>query len=266
MSSSPDEFKMPLTAHLEELRWRLIKALVGIGVAFIAAYQFADLLFAFLTQPLYSARLPLGDNPGHSVNLIGTGVVEAFFTKLKVALIAGIFLSSPVSFYQLWRFVAPGLYPHEKRYALPFVFFASFFFVAGAAFCYAFVLPVGYRFFLEQYANIGVRPELRISEYLSFTARMLLAFGVTFELPVVTFFLARAGVVTHRTMLGYWRYAVVGIFIVAAVLTPGPDVASQLLMATPLLVLYGASIGVAYVFGRPRAVAAEAATDAASYL
>ncbi|GIW43580.1 MAG: Sec-independent protein translocase protein TatC [Candidatus Binatia bacterium] len=252
MAASPDDVRMPLTAHLEELRWRLIKALVGIGAAFLLCYQFAELLFGFLTQPLYSASFLGGDNPGHSVNLIGTGVVEAFFTKLKVALIAGVFLSSPVTFYQLWRFVAPGLYPHEKRYALPFVFFASFFFVAGAAFCYQLVLPVGYRFFLDQYATIGVRPELRISEYLSFTARMLLAFGATFELPVMTFFLARAGVVTHRTMLGYWRYAVVGIFVSAAVLTPGPDVASQLLMATPLLVLYGASIGVAYVFARPR--------------
>ncbi|GBD27123.1 Sec-independent protein translocase protein TatC [bacterium HR30] len=263
MSTSPDDVKMPLTAHLEELRWRLIKALLGIGAAFLICYQFADLLFAFLTQPLHAARLLQTPNPGHGVNLIGTGVVEAFFTKLKVALIAGVFLSSPWSFYQLWRFVAPGLYPHEKRYALPFVFFASFFFVAGAAFCYALVLPVGYRFFLDQYATIGVRPELRISEYLSFTARMLLAFGATFELPVITFFLARAGAVTHKTMLGYWRYAVVGIFIAAAVLTPGPDVASQLLMATPLVLLYAASIGVAYVFGRPRVTATNAAPERA---
>lgn len=243
-----DELKMPLTAHLEELRWRLIKALIGIGVAFTLCYQYADLLFAFLTLPL--TDITLAANPGHSLSLIGTGVVEAFFTKLKVALIAGVFLSSPVTFYQLWRFVAPGLYPHEKRYALPFVFFASFFFVAGAAFCYQLVLPVGYRFFLDQYSSIGVRPELRVSEYLSFTSRLLLAFGVTFELPVVTFFLARAGVLTHRHMLAYLRYTILLIFIVAAVLTPGPDVASQLLMAAPLLALYIVSIGVAFVFAR----------------
>lgn len=248
-----DDLKMPLTAHLEELRWRLIKALVGIGAAFALCYQYADLLFAFLTAPL--TQITLAANPGHPISLIGTGVVEAFFTKLKVALIAGVFLSSPVTFYQLWRFVAPGLYPHEKRYALPFVFFASFFFVAGAAFCYQLVLPVGYRFFLEQYGSIGVRPELRVSEYLSFTSRMLLAFGVTFELPVITFFLARAGVLTHRHMLHYLRYAILLIFILAAVLTPGPDVASQLLMAAPLLVLYAVSIGVAFVFGRRQAAA-----------
>jgi sec-independent protein translocase protein TatC len=149
-------------------------------------------------------------------------------------------------------FVAPGLYDQEKRYARPFVFFATIFFILGAAFCYYVVFPVGYRFFIEEYLTIGVSPSIRISEYLSFTARMLLAFGVTFELPVVTFFLARVGLVTHHTMLRYLRYAVLFIFIIAAVLTPGPDIASQLLMAGPLLVLYGLSIGVAYVFAKPR--------------
>lgn len=250
------DVKMPLTAHLDELRWRLIKALSAIGVAFIACYNFADLLFEFLTRPLLS--LNLGDNPGSGgsaadvVHLIGTGVVEAFFTKLKVSLIAGVFLASPVILYQIWQFVVPGLYHHEKRYARPFAFFGTFFFVSGAWFCYAMVLPVGYRFFIEQYATIHVSPEIRISEYLSFTARMLLAFGVTFELPVITFFLARFGIVTYHMMLGYTRYAILVIFIVAAMLTPGPDMASQLLMAGPLLVLYVLSIGVAYVFGKPR--------------
>jgi sec-independent protein translocase protein TatC len=159
-------------------------------------------------------------------------------------------------------FVAPGLYDQEKRYARPFVFFATLFFLLGAAFCYRVVLPVGYRFFIDEYATIGVAPSIRISEYLSFTARMLLAFGVTFELPVVTFFLARLGVLTHRTMLGYFRYAVLGIVILAAVLTPGPDIASQMLMAGPLLILYVLSIGIAYVFARQPAAAAESVDDA----
>jgi sec-independent protein translocase protein TatC len=147
--------------------------------------------------------------------------------------------------------VAPGLYDSEKRLAVPFSIAASTFFVLGASFCYALVFPVGFRFFLEEYVSIGVAPQLRISEYLSFVTRMLLAFGITFELPVVTFFLARLGVVTHRTLLGGLRYAIVVIFVVAAVLTPGPDVASQLLMAAPLLVLYAASILVAFLVGRP---------------
>ncbi|MGD9765345.1 MAG: twin-arginine translocase subunit TatC [Candidatus Binatia bacterium] len=240
------DVKMPLTAHLEELRWRLIKSLLAIAVAFAALYNFADVLFEVLTRPL----LALHEGP---VEIIGTGVTEAFFTKLKVSFIAAVFIASPVLFYQAWMFVAPGLYDQEKRYARPFVFFATLFFLLGAGFCYEVVFPVGYQFFLAEYAAIGVTPNIRISEYLSFSARMLFAFGMTFELPVVTFFLARIGLVTHQTMLRYLRYAILAIFVLAAVLTPGPDIASQLLMAGPLLLLYVLSIGVAYVFAKPRA-------------
>lgn len=235
---------MPLTAHLEELRWRLIKSLAALALAFVVTYNVADPLFVFLTAPL------LDQNPGSQ--LIGTGVTEAFFTKMKVALIAAVFAASPVLFYQAWKFVAPGLYEREKHYVRPFVFFATIFFVTGAAFCYYVVFPVGYRFFIDQYESIGVSPSIRISEYLSFSARMLLAFGATFEMPVVTFFLARMGLVSYKSMLAYGRYAVLIIFIVAGVLTPGPDVASQLLMAGPLLVLYALSIGVAYMFSTAR--------------
>jgi sec-independent protein translocase protein TatC len=249
------DVKMPLTSHLEELRSRLIKALIAIGIAFIAVYNFSDVLFAILTRPL----LAMQEGP---VELIGTGVTEAFFTKLKVSFIAAVFLASPVLFYQAWMFIAPGLYNEEKRYARPFVVFATFFFILGAGFCYQVVFPVGYRFFLEEYATIGVSPSIRISEYLSFTARMLLAFGITFELPVVTFFLARMGVVTHRTMISYLRYAILFIFIIAAVLTPGPDIASQMLMAGPLLILYVISIGVAYFFARQPAAATTSEVEA----
>jgi sec-independent protein translocase protein TatC len=246
--------RMPLTAHLEELRWRIVRALVAVAIAFGVCYWFADALFAFLIRPLAALR------PDQAL-VIGTGVTEAFFTKLKVSFIAAVFLASPVMFFQAWRFVAPGLYDSEKRLALPFAIAASFFFVLGAAFCYSLVFPVGFEFFLAEYASISVAPQIRISEYLTFASRMLLAFGVTFELPVVTFFLARIGVVTHRTLLGMGRYAIVVIFIVAAVLTPGPDVASQLLMAAPLLVLYALSIGVAWFVARP--APAVAATDTA---
>ncbi len=244
--------EMPLTAHLEELRWRMVRAIIAVGIAFAFVYTVADQLFELLTWPLLA--LQLGE-----VELIGTGVTEAFFTKLKVSFIGALFVASPVIFYQGWMFVAPGLYDHEKRYARPFVFFATLFFLLGATFCYIVVFPVGYRFFLAEYATIGVSPAIRISEYLSFTARMLLAFGLTFELPVVTFFLARLGAVTHRTMIHYLRYAILFIFITAAVLTPGPDIASQLLMAGPLFVLYVLSIGVAYVFAVERPAPAPAA-------
>ena len=244
--------RMPLTAHLEELRWRLVRALGALGVAFGVCYAYAEDLFRFLIRPLASLK------PDQML-VIGTGVTEAFFTKLKVSLIAALFVASPIIFYQMWRFVAPGLYDNERRLALPFALAASVFFIVGAGFCYLLVFPVGFRFFLEQYSSIEVAPQIRISEYLSFASRMLLAFGITFELPVVTFFLARLGVVTHRTLIGWSRYAILVIFVVAAILTPGPDVASQLLMAGPLLILYILSIGVAYVVARPAEAQAPAA-------
>jgi len=240
-----DELKMPLTAHLEELRWHIIKSLVAIGIVFIPCYAFADHLLTFLARPLFQT------NPG-SPSLIGTGIAEAFFAKLKVSFIAGIFGASPVVLYQVWQFVAPGLYKSEKRYVLPFILFGSFFFMAGAGFCHAVVLPVAYAFFLEQFGDIGVEPALRISEYLTFTSRMLLAFGLTFEMPVLAFFFARTGLLGYKTLVRFSRYAILAIFIAAAVLTPGPDVASQLLLAGPLLLLYGVSIGVAYVFGKEK--------------
>ena len=249
------DLEMPLTAHLEELRWRIVKSILAIGAGFLLAYLYADQLFEILIRPLTLAA------EGSTVKIIGTGITEAFFTKLKVAAIAGVFLGSPVVLFQAWRFVSPGLHEEEKYHVIPFVLFGTAFFVGGGLFCYEFVFEVGYRFFLEQYATIGIEPAIRISEYLSFTSRMLLAFGVTFELPVVAFFLARTGMIDHNTLIAPWRYAIIVIVTVAAILTPGPDVASQMLLATPLLFLYVVSIGVAYVFGRPRPEEPEAPSD-----
>ncbi|MGH7895467.1 MAG: twin-arginine translocase subunit TatC [Candidatus Binatia bacterium] len=240
------DVRMPLTAHLEELRTRLIRALLALCVGGGVCWLVIERLVAFLLAPLAHLR------PEQSL-VIGTGLTEAFFTKLKVALIGGVFLASPIIFFQAWRFVAPGLYERERRVAVPFSIAASVFFVGGAAFCYWLVFPVAFEFFLGEFTSIGVAAQIRISEYLSFASRMLLAFGVTFELPVVTFFLARVGLVTHRTLLAWWRYAVVTIFVVAAVLTPGPDIASQMLMAAPLMILYALSIGVAWIVARPAA-------------
>lgn len=242
MSGPEHDVRMPLTAHLEELRSRVIRMLLAAGVGLLVCYGLAEEIVAALLAPLTHLD---------GANIIGTGVTDAFFTKLKVAFVAGLFVAGPVIFYQAWAFVAPGLYETEKRLALPFSIVASLFFVAGAVFCYLVVFPIAFRFFLAEFGTLGISPEIRVSEYLTFTSRMLLAFGVTFELPVVTFFLARIGVVTHRLMLAWFRYAVVAIFVLAAVLTPGPDVASQLLMAGPLLLLYGMSIGVAWAAARP---------------
>src|SRR5215472_1895271 len=146
------DVEMPLTAHLEELRWRLIKAILAVAAGFGIAYGFADRLFAVLIRPL---TLAAADK---NVRLIGTGITEAFFTKLKVALVAGVFLAAPAILYQAWRFVAPGLHENEKRYVIPFVLFGTFFFLAGGVFCYEVVFQVGYAFFLEQYETIGIEP------------------------------------------------------------------------------------------------------------
>jgi len=248
---------MSFLEHLDELRKRIVNALIAVAVGVLVGFFFIARISEFLLGPT-RRLLPPGSK------MIYTQPGEAFGFNVQIALIAGVVFATPVIAYQIWMFVAPGLYDQEKRYARPFVFFATIFFILGAAFCYWVVFPVGYRFFIEEYQSIGVSPAIRISEYLSFSARMLLAFGVTFEMPVITFFLARMGMVTHQTMLSYLRYAVLVIFIVAAVLTPGPDVASQLLMAGPLLVLYGISIAVAYFFATPRAAAAEQTADGAA--
>jgi sec-independent protein translocase protein TatC len=239
------DVELPLTAHLEELRRRILRALLATIAAFVICYPGSERVFALLIAPLEWAK----QTGTIDVALIGTGVAEAFFTRLMVSFIAAVFLALPVILYQFWMFVLPGLKTEEARHVRAFVTAGSFFFVAGAAFCYYVVLALGFPFFLAEYQRIGVTPQLRISEYLSFTSRMLLAFGITFEMPVVTFFLARVGLVTHETLIRFGRYAVVAIFVIAAILTP-PDVVSQLLMAAPLLLLYLVSIGVAYVFRR----------------
>jgi len=232
---------MPVMEHLRELRTRLIRSLVGLVAGFVVAYLIVDQLFAALTYPIRQ----VGNN---RVLLIGTGVGEAFFTKIKVALIAALFIASPVILHEIWKFIAPGLYASERKLALPFVIFASLFFIAGGYFCWAVVLKIGYRFFLAQYASIGVTPTLRISEYLAFSAKLLLAFAITFEMPIFAFFLTRLGIVDHKMMIKQLRYAILAIFIVAAALTP-PDMVSQFLLALPLLALYGISIMVAWFVG-----------------
>jgi len=247
------DVRMPLTAHLEELRWRIVKSLGAAGVGFLICYGFAEPLVKLLIAPLAELR------PDVEL-LIGTGVGDAFFTKLKVAFIAGLFLTSPVLFYQAWQFIAPGLYEKERRVALPFALAASFFFSLGGLFCYKLVLPIAFEFFLDEYGSIDLAPQIRINEYISFVSSMILAFGITFELPVASFFLARVGIITHRSLIDWGRYAIVAIFVVSAVLTPGADVASMMLMVLPLLVLYAASIGVAWLVARP-AVTAAAADD-----
>lgn len=239
----PDEARMPIIEHLRELRTRLIRAVIAVVVGFAVAYLISDRLFAALTWPIREVS--------HSkVMLIGTGVGEAFFTKIKVSLVAGLFIASPAVFYEVWKFIVPGLYKSERRMAAPFIISATIFFILGGYFCWAVVFRIGYAFFLSQYASIGVTPTIRISEYLAFTTKLMLAFALTFEMPIFAYFLTRLGIIDHRMMLRHLSYAILAIFVVAAMLTP-PDMISQFLLAVPLLLLYAISVGVSYVFRLP---------------
>lgn len=240
IEATPEQARMSLIEHLQELRTRLIRAFIAIAIGFIVAYAIANPLFHMLTWPIREVS-------GGKVLLIGTGVGEAFYTKIKVALIAGLFIASPAVFYEIWKFVVPGLYETERRMARPFVFFATIFFILGGYFCWAVVFRVGYAFFLSEYASIGVTPTIRISEYLAFSAKLLLAFALTFEMPIFAFFFTKLGMIDYKMMFSYWRYAVLAIFIVSAALTP-PDMVSQFLLAIPLLLLYAISVGVAWMF------------------
>lgn len=236
-----DEKKLPLTSHLAELRKRLILSFVSVGVGFIVCYAFSQNLFDLLSRPLLK-MMPSGST------LIFTSVAEAFFTYMKVAFIAGLMLASPFVLFQIWAFVAPGLYRHEKRYVIPFVTAGSFFFILGILFAYFIAIPVGFRFLLG-YATDFIKPMPSMKEYLSFSIKFLLAFGLVFEFPVVLVLLARIGVVDANMMARHRKYAILLIFIFAAVMTP-PDIISQLLMAIPLMGLYELSILLSKIFGK----------------
>ena len=243
-----EDREMHLTDHLEELRKRLIFAFISIALFTVVAYFFSEDLFRLLMAPL------LGVMPAES-GLIFTSLTETFFTYLKISLLAGFFAASPVVIYQIWRFSAPGLYAKEKRYVFPFVFFASIFFIGGAMFGYFVVFPFGFKFFMG-FATDFITPMPTVKEYFSFSVRLLFAFGVVFELPVVTAFLALIGLVNSKTLAAKRKFAVLGSFVVAAVLTP-PDVISQMMMAGPIIILYEMSIIVARICGRKKAEKAE---------
>jgi sec-independent protein translocase protein TatC len=236
-----DEKKLPLTAHLQELRKRLILSFIAVGAGFVFCYAFAESIFNILAAPLIK-MMPTGGS------LIFISVAEAFFTYMKVAFIAGLILTSPFVLYQIWAFVAPGLYQKEKKYVVPFVLGGSVFFALGVLFGYFVALPVGFRFLLG-YATDFIKPMPSMKEYLSFSIKFLLAFGLVFEFPVVLVLLARIGVVDAKTLARQRKYAILLIFIFAAVMTP-PDLISQVLMALPLMGLYELSILLSKIFGK----------------
>lgn len=235
----PADVQMPFTAHLAELRTRLIKSSLAVAVAFFACYAVVDDIFAILAAPLRRIQI-------RGLTLIGTAVTEAFITKMKIAFVAAVLVASPVLLWQAWQFVAPGLYEHEKRYSRSFALFGSFFFLAGAAFCYQIVIQQGLGFLLHRYEVIDIQPLLQVGDYLSLVSRMVLAFGVMFELPVLSFFLARVGLIDHRFLIRHSSYSIIAVALLAAVLTP-PDLISQILLMVPLGLLYLLSIATAYL-------------------
>ncbi|MDZ4787043.1 MAG: twin-arginine translocase subunit TatC [bacterium] len=225
--------EMPLMDHIRELRKRLFISIIVCLIASVISYEQANNIFNLLCQPYFEYF------PGSL--LIGTGPADAFLIKLKISFFSGIILSSPIIFYQIWLFVAPGLLDHEKSLVFPFLITSTALFLTGIWFCYYIVLPFTFEFFYEQYDSIKLTPTVRITEHLSFMATSILSFGVVFELPILAYFLGRLGIINSKMLTGGMRYAIVIIFAVAAIMTP-PDVLTQFLMAGPLLLLYGLSI------------------------
>jgi sec-independent protein translocase protein TatC len=235
------EEKQPFISHLKELRDRILICVVALGVAFLFTFYFKDKIFDFLMQPFIRVM------PEKS-SFIFTYVTEAFITYVKISIVAAIFITAPVILYEFWMFVSPGLYEKEKKYLIPFIFFGSICFLCGALFCYYAVMPIIYRFFVS-YAGELIIPMPDLKAYMSLTLQMLIVSGLIFELPLVVYYLSKAGIINHKFLSSKRRYAVLGIFILSAVITP-PDITSQILMVIPLYGLYEFSILISRLFGK----------------
>ena len=241
-----DATKAPLLDHLIELRSRLIKAIVALLIAFIFCFSFTDQIYAILLEPYLKAEMAIGSE---STKIITTAPQEFFFTKIKLGLFAGFCLSFPIIAYQIYAFIAPGLYSHEKKAFLPFIVATPVLFALGASLLYFFVLPMAFQFFLglEQSANsafssmVSISNENRVSEYLSFVTTLIIAFGLAFQLPVLITLLATAGMLSAETLRKNRKFFIVGAFAAAAFLTP-PDPISQIGLGLPILALYEISI------------------------
>ncbi len=275
-----DERRMPFVEHLSELRDRLRNAAIAVFIATIGCYVYRGVLFRIMARPLMEAFL-MAKKAGVAGQIIFTSPTEAFTVLLKTAIVGAIFLASPAIFWQLWAFIAPGLHKHEKRWAAPFVFTAAMLFIGGGLFCYHFVLPAGYQFFLtagqdasrQLQSEIGtdvsiqnaaaILPMISMDEYFGLTLMLLLVFGAVFELPLVLSVLSLLGVVSAGSLWRFNRYAIILFAIAGAILTPGDLVVGQLAMAGSLTVLYNLSIIFAWMVQRRRAsqVLTEEPTD-----
>ncbi len=263
---------MPFLQHLGELRIRLRNALFALAGGFVVAYIFKETILAFLLRPLSSqlAKLAAKDPLVFTQAMYFTSVVEPMWVYLSLCAWAGLFLASPFIFHQLWLFIAPGLYRRERRYGVGFAVSSALLFMCGAAFCYSFVLGPTHEFLLsfasDNLSNISdglgkgtkigppisLQPMLTVSAYLGFAKAFLLGFGLIFELPLLLLFLSMIGLITHRSLIKFNRYAVVLAFVIGAILTPSTDWLSQLMMAAPIIVMYNISIVLSYFVTKRR--------------
>lgn len=258
VSEAPDDKKMPLLDHLIELRQRLLYCVVALFVVFLACFYFAEPIFQYLAQPLADVMIQQ-DIPGQRVRLIFTALTEVFFTYIKVSFFAAAFLCFPIFLTQIWLFVAPGLYRNEKSALAPFLVATPVLFFLGGALVYYLIFPMAAKFFIGfqvpgSESTLPIELEPKVNEYLSLLMQLIFAFGLCFQLPVVMTLLARVGLATAAGMAAKRKYAIVGVFIVAAIFTP-PDPLSQVSLAVPILVLYEISILMAKMVEKKRAQA-----------
>jgi sec-independent protein translocase protein TatC len=251
-ASELEQSRMPFLSHLRELRDRVRNAALFFAGGFVVCFIFAEEIYAWLREPVFASwaeknaalvaagKPTLGDPSMHFGSL-----TEPFWVNMSIALWAGIFVASPFIFYQLWKFIAPGLYKRERKITVVFAICSAVMFTGGAVFCFYLVLPNLYDFLLG-YAKSDSKPILMMSPYLDLTRDMMLAFGAVFELPLLIYFLAMVGLVTHRGLWKFNRWFVVIAFVIGAILTPSPDVVSQIMMAAPMIVLYNLSILLAW--------------------
>jgi sec-independent protein translocase protein TatC len=237
--------RMPFLEHLRELRDRVRNAAIFFMAAFVVCWYFASDIYDWIKTPMFDVWRGREKELGGPPHVVFGKLTEAFWVDMSIGLWAGIFASSPFIFYQLWRFIAPGLYKRERRYTIAFAIFSAIFFVTGALFCFYFVLPNLYDFLLG-YGSEELKPMIMMQDYLDLTRDMMLAFGAVFELPLLIYFLALVGLVTHRGLWKFNRWFIVLAFIIGAILTPSPDVVSQIMMATPMVILYNLSILLAW--------------------
>jgi sec-independent protein translocase protein TatC len=239
----PQPDKMTFLEHLEELRERLVRCCIYLAVAFGGCWFFREQIFHFMTQPMRKA--------GFTDKFIFTGMAESFLLYMKMAFFVGIFVALPLILWEIWGFIAPGLYKHEKTWAIPFVGMGSIFFTAGALFGHYFLFPMTFQF-LYTFGGKDMQFLPRIGEYWSFYSWFLLGLGLVFQIPVVIFVLARLGLVTPGLLLRGWKFAVVFCFVASAIITPTPDMVTQTALAAPMIGLYLLGVAVAYFFGKKR--------------